>query len=127
MESPFQCIPKSSGSFFTGMDLRNFRGASTSVSDDDSQSISSDNTVVPGLLTTFPAPPRVGFDHAAANLSAIAEANQVDLFAKSSLVDAVEVSETPAVSGGVRWWRKSRGKKKKQERKHTHKTKSFRI
>ena len=49
MESPFQCIPKSSGSFFTGMDSRNFSNTSTSVSDDDSQSISSDSTVVPGL------------------------------------------------------------------------------
>ena len=113
MELPFQRIPRSSGSFSTGMDSRNFSDTSTSVRDDDSQSISSDNTVVPGLLTTFPAPPRVGFDHAAASLSARAEANQAVPFAKSSLVYAMEVSETPAVSGGVRWGRKSRGKKKK--------------
>ena len=86
------------------MDSRNFSGASTSVRDDDSQSISSDSTVVPDFLTTFPAPPRVGFDHAAAHLTTIAEANQVAPFAKSSLVDCdavsvtVDVSETPAVS-----------------------------
>ena len=86
------------------MDWRNFSDAGTSVRDDDSQSISSDTTVVPDLLTTFPTPPRVGFDNAAANLTTIAEANQVVPFAKSSLVDCdavsvtVKDSETPAVS-----------------------------
>ena len=85
------------------MDSRNFSDTSTSVRDDDSQSISSDNTVVPEFLTTFPAPSRVGFDHAGAHLTTIAEANQAVPFAKSSLVDCdavsvtVDVSETPAV------------------------------
>ena len=100
---PFWQTPRSSGSSSTRTDFKSCSGT-TSDRDNDSQSISSYNTIVPEFMTTFPASPGVGPDHAAVDVSTLTGKDQAAAATTTSLVHhdavsvAVEVSETPAKS-----------------------------